>query len=304
MLDEEHTEKLAKQLADRTLAQIIVETGLLVLIALTSLVGNSCVLYVFYKTPHLRSVTSYYIITLAIADVIMASTVMPINIAVAAVGELPQVIDSKVAKILSYVAFGLMVGSTQTTTLIAVNRFFCVVKPSIYRKIFKPKPAMILLLGFWLFSIFIVVLPCLSGMAEFKLSPGSVAYLLIFHDLRVVILYNTIVVLVSIWIPLSVTAVSYWKIYKVVTGHNAVVLPSLNTGPSNNSSSLTNEDIHITRSLLALVNRILKHMPREVEMVYIYFAFLSSAINPILFNLFNRPFRKEFLRVIFHIERE
>jgi len=52
----EYTKQLANELADRSLARVIVDTGLLVLIALTALVGNSCVLYVFYKTPRLPQV--------------------------------------------------------------------------------------------------------------------------------------------------------------------------------------------------------------------------------------------------------
>jgi len=76
-MDVQNNQQLAYELAHRPLALVIVETGLLVLIALTALVGNSCVLYVFYKTPRLRSVTSYYIITLAISDVAMAVVIMP-----------------------------------------------------------------------------------------------------------------------------------------------------------------------------------------------------------------------------------
>ena len=69
---QEHTNKLSHELANRQLSLVVIETGLLVIIALIALLGNTCVLYVFYKMPSLRRpVTSYYIITLAISDILM-----------------------------------------------------------------------------------------------------------------------------------------------------------------------------------------------------------------------------------------
>jgi melatonin receptor type 1B len=119
-------------------------------------------------------------------------------------------------------------------------------------------------------------------------------------------------ILMFVILPMLLTISCYWKVYQKVKGHNATVSNTLSAGLAENNSSLTKEEIHITRSLLALVcgfvvcwipSTTLVHLsayvnlPRRVELIAMYTASFSSAINPILFNIFNKRFKAEFLNI-------
>jgi melatonin receptor type 1B len=92
---------------------------------------------------------------------------------------------------------------------------------------------------------------------------------------------------------------------------NATVAHTLNVGPVNRPS-LTKNDIHVTKSILALVcgsvlcwipsstvTQISEYinLPRWVEMITIYAASSNSAINPLIFYTFNKPFRRRVCQV-------
>ncbi|KAK3717313.1 hypothetical protein QZH41_002319 [Actinostola sp. cb2023] len=111
---------------------------------------------------------------------------------------------------------------------------------------------------------------------------------------------------------MSIASICYWNIYKVVHGHQNALSSTLNAGAAGNNPSLTRDEIRITRSVLALVCgfvicwipcsivnilSVFLNLPRNVEMIFIYTAFLSSAVNPIIFNIFNKPFRRQFLGI-------
>lgn len=310
MADQEHTKNLALELANRPLVLVIAETAALIIIALVAFIGNSSVLYVFLKSPRFRSVTNYYLITLALSDVAYSSIVMQNVILGSAYGR--DVSGPRIGTALGLVGYTLVSGSLQTTTLIAVNRFFCVVKPEVYRRYFKPKPALLMIIGMWVFSVLNAGSVFFIGLAKFDFYPGKFCYLLAFIDRTTAVVYNFLAFFLFFVLPMSVAGLCYWNIYKLVKGHQNAVGSSLNTSHDASSPRLTREEIHITRSLLALVCgfvicwlpcsivnivAMFYNLSRHAEMIFIFTASLSTAINPIIFNIFNKPFRKQFLSV-------
>ena len=310
MADTKCSKQVTDELADRSLAQVIVETGLLVVIMLTALVGNSCVLYVFYKTPKLRKFISYYLITLAVSDVILSVLHMSGSVIIAALGR--EVNGYELGQALAFVGYSLIIGSLQTTALIAINRFFCVVKPRWYKIYFTPKRAVLMICVAWLLSIAFVTVFYFGSFATFKHDPQSFLHLPYFYNQTIGRIYGVVSQFMFIVFPLSITAVCYWKVYKTVKQHNASVAPNLNAGPAGcSSATLSKEEIHITYSLLAVVCgfvfcwipstvlhiSLYKDLTRSVRLVLMYGTYLSSAINPVLYNLFNKPFRREFSNI-------
>lgn len=313
MPDPEHIKKLAYQLAHRSKLQVYTETGVLVVLALTALIGNSCVLYVFYKSPRLRSVTNYYLITLAVSDIVFSLTVMPLSVAASSHGR--DVVGHSVGQVSGFVCLSLIYGSLQTTSLIAVNRFFCVAKPSLYRKYFKPKPAIMMIVVAWVLSVSFVAVAYFGGMGTFVFYPGRFVYFLASHNVFTSRLFTAVSHITFVLYPMLMTAICYRKIYQIVKTHETSVSISMNNGVilNQNSPSLSREEIHITKSVLALVCgfvicwipcsttlhiAVYISVPRFAEMIITYTAFASSAINPFVFNIFNKPFRKEFFRIL------
>lgn len=259
--------------------------------------GNTCVLYVFYKTPRLRTVTSYYIITLAISDISMAFFIMTTTIGAASYGR--DVIGKFIGQITAVVGYTLVFGSLQTTSLIALNRFYCVVKNTLYKKYFNPKFAVMMIVMVWIIAVLNTTLFWATGLATMEFFPGRFVYLLAFKDMTINKIFAIVSVVLFSCMPMSLTVVCYHKIYKAVQGHNTTVSTTINT--------LSKDEIGITKSVLALVcGFVLCWIPcsiivlvsiywdlsRQGEMVFTYTAYLSSAVNPIIFNVFNKPFRR------------
>lgn len=309
MLNSNRTKILAFELANRSLIQVIVETGFLVLIALTAFLGNSCVLVVFYKTPSFRKVVNFYFITLAISDVLLAGFIMPFAIGVAASGR--DVIGIRAGTASGFIGLSLVYGSLLTTTLIAINRFFCVARPNAYRKYFKPKPAKVMIVMIWVFSVSLNTVTYTSELLVFDFYPDRMLHFPAFSSKLKGRVLAAFLQFMFVIIPLTISVECYYIVYKVVQVHNRTVSSNLNNSPSN-FSTLSIKDIHITKSVLAMVCGFIlcwipcstiyhvneyTNIPRVVGLLSTYTAYASSAINPIVFNMFNKPFRKKFVRI-------
>lgn len=305
MFDREHTKVLSLELAHRCLIQVTAETVILAVLALTALLSNVCVLFVFYKSPRSRSITNYYLMTLATTNLIFVITIMPLTIVVSLYGK--DVLGNKAGQVIGFIGVSLVFGLVQTTSLIAINRFFCVVKPLLYKKYFRTKPAILMIIGVWVFSVLNVTAVYFSGAADFEFYPGRLVHMLVFKDQTTSRIFAAIFQVMFTVFPMTITGVCYWKVYRTVKGHSARVSSSLNT-------SLTKEDIHITRSVLPLVCgfiicwipcstvfhlAVYVNLPRSIEMCFTFSAYSSYVINPIVYNIFNKPFRKQFIKVIF-----
>ncbi|XP_031555018.1 neuropeptide FF receptor 2-like [Actinia tenebrosa] len=311
MFDPNATKVLAYELENRSLGLVIVETCILIVFAVAALVGNSCVLFVFYKSPDLRTVANYYLITLAVSDFAFPVITMPPLIATAATG---RDMYGDQGKVIGFIGLSFALGSILTTSLIAKNRFFCIVKPQLYKKFFKKKPAICMIAGAWAIAILGNVLLSLNGKIMFVFDPGRMIYFPSSQDIYIARFFTALNQFLFVVLPLSLTVICYWKVYRSVKVHNATMATNINTGPTNRNSFSKNE-IQVTKSLLALVCGSLfcwipsasidqislyVSLPRSVQMITIYAASSSSAINPVIFYIFNRPFRRRFYQLFGH----
>jgi melatonin receptor type 1B len=173
---------------------------------------------------------------------------------------------------------------------------------------------MLMIVGIWILSVSFIAVLYASGLGTFEFYPGRFIYFLAVQNKIAARVFTALSHVTFVLYPMLMTALCYWKVYRIVKGHNASVSSTLNDGPAQNSSSLTKEEIHVTRSVLALVCGFvicwipcstLLHVavyisiPRSAEMVITYTAYASSAINPFVFNIFNKPFRKQFFKVFY-----
>jgi len=306
------------------------------------------VLYVFYKSPRLRTVTSYYIITLAISDVATGTLAMPAIIGVTACG--CDALGSLGGKIFQWVVAELLFGSLQTTSLIAVNRYFCVVKPAVYRKHFCPKKAILMIISCWLVILVPLIAVFTSGIASIDFFASRYMRFPYINDLYTGRIITAMYQVLFTVLPATLSTICYWKIHKKIKSHKPSLASNRNTNgatslsvtlsrspsttattnrevsvvsnqlptvvlsqissasmESNRTMSSTIKEIKLTKSMMVIVmgfcvcwltsSTILHisayvHLPRLVEALFTYFGFTSSAINPILYNIYNRPFRR------------
>jgi len=269
----------------------------------------------------------------------------------------------------------LLFGSLQTTSLIAINRYFCVVKPSLYRKYFRPKKVILMIAMSWVANLVPTMGVYASGITSMDFYASRYMRFPYFIGPYTGHIITAVYQVLFTVVPATLSTVCNWKIHRQIKSHKAslgntnevsslsatttektsfftvapnqavpavtsnhtsslpvpgnqmssvaqVSSPSLEPNPSSASASTTSnqtavasnppssvsvEEIKITKSLMMIVigfcicwfpSSTVLHLsthirlPRLVDALLIYCGFTSSAINPILYNVYNRPFRR------------
>ena len=310
-MDADRQETLSRELLGRPGALVVLESLLMLIIDASAFAGNLLVCCAVYRNRNLRTVTNMYVVSLAISDGLMATLCIPFSIVLLVTGEWP--FGFEVCQFYGFFCFFFTMISLLLMTATAVNRYFCVVKPNVYRRFFKVKPTYV--------SIVVIVALAASGAglslifrwATYTLHYGKVLCLLQFRIPLVEKSYLLALHVFYMVIPIGVISWAYYNIFKTIKQHKREVNSShLRRAPSSNV-----QEIKITKSLFAsvvgfalcwgpvivinLLRAYTEHklaIPRPVFLMNVYLAFGSSAINPVIYGIMNSAFRTEFFRVL------
>ncbi|XP_061559202.1 alpha-1A adrenergic receptor-like [Phycodurus eques] len=171
-----------------------------------AIVGNLLVILSVVCNRHLRTPTNYFIINLAIADLLLSTTVLPV---------------SATLEILDYWVFGRIfcdiwaavdvlccTASIMSLCVISIDRYIGVRYPLQYPVIVTEKRALLAMLGVWILAIVISIGPLLG----WKQPPSQ-------DDMECVItqepFYALFSSLGSFYIPLAVILAMYCRVYVV-----------------------------------------------------------------------------------------
>lgn len=304
-----------RELQDRSLLTIVLESGILLLIDGVSLIGNLVICWAMFKNPRLHTVTNLYILSLAIADILMALIVMPASFGTLVTSRWP--FGSAACNIQGSVILSLAFVSSLTIGLMSLNRYFRVVRPSTYRTWFTVNKSVSMILVAWGVVFVLVLLPVVCGWAFFVFRPKrSSCFMKITFPLANKTITATHLVLFVI-LPMITVFFSYFKVFVAVKRHTSVVVPSLQSANNSESTGITVEEIKITKVLFAIVlgfficwspvliieffNTSLPHpssLDRSVYLLCNYLWYTSAAINPIIYGAMNKPFRTEAVKVL------
>ena len=273
--------------------------------------GNTLVCVAFYRNTSLRTITNNFILSLALTDLLMAVLVMPL-IASASIAD-DWITGSFGLDIYSYVAFILGGISIFTVMLLAINRYFRVVRPASYGTIYSKKSSAVMAATAW---IVLTVIVCVGwSVLEFKCRPypANPTIILIVFSSGSVLTIHSILYCSSIVIPGLVVTLCCVKIYQTIRHHNVAAAPSSQEG----QSSYGVEEAKITRMLtVVLIGFCLCYLPPIVANIlafltligddsvkygnfyFIFPVFASCVINPLIYATMSQPFRREFLRII------
>ena len=114
--------------------------------------------------------------------------------------------------------------------------------------------------------------------------------------------------------PLLATTLCYSKVLKAFCQHQAGVFPSLRHSRGN-EARISVQEIRLSRSLFIVFFTFLScwiplwvivvlrrffivRMPRNVELLCMFFLYISSSVNPVMYAEMNSLFRKEFRQII------
>lgn len=190
------------------------------LLIFTTLLGNTLVCAAVTKFRHLRSkVTNFFVISLAISDLLVAILVMPWKAATEIVGFWPFGEFCNV-----WVAFDIMCSTASILNLcvISVDRYWAISSPFRYERKMTPKVACLMISVAWTLSVLISFIPVqlnwhkaqsasyaqLNGTFPGDLPPDNC-------DSSLNRTYAISSSLISFYIPVAIMIVTYTRIYRI-----------------------------------------------------------------------------------------
>ena len=114
-----------------SLHQSSINTAIFALTTMSSLSGNSVVCFAFYRNRRLRTITNFYILSLALADVMVAVFIFPFGTIAYGLGTWP--FSHNYCQFTGFLSLFWAEVSLCIMALTSINRYLCVVKPRMYR---------------------------------------------------------------------------------------------------------------------------------------------------------------------------
>lgn len=257
----------------------------------------------FVRSRRLRTQSNMLVLSLAICDLLFSCIVMPSSASEIAVDH-TRTVGQFVCGLTAHLSCSLSLIAVEMLTLMALNRYFKIVKPSRYAKIFTKKSAIIFSVSAWICGIIFGLLTLLmSGWLFQYLEPIGIC---IPHGVPLVLLVSFMICTVTI-------ILCYRKVFKHIRQHHTSVAPSLHSGQDGHLGTNI-EEIKITKNLCAVVVSLFSCYVLAAIFGCVYYftgnrfplllftggvlRFSSSALNPIIYGLSNRVIKQEFLKII------
>ncbi|KAM4819625.1 D(1A) dopamine receptor [Thomomys bottae] len=187
---------------------------------LTTLLGNTLVCVAVVRFRHLRSkVTNFFVISLAVSDLLVAVLVMPWKAVAEIAGFWPFGSFCNI-----WVAFDIMCSTASILNLcvISVDRYWAISSPFQYERKMTPKAAFILISVAWTLSVLISFIPVQLSWHKAKptgpLQGNATTFLEEAPDNCDTRLSRTYAIsssLISFYIPVGIMIVTYTSIYRI-----------------------------------------------------------------------------------------
>ena len=189
-------------------------------IILATICGNVLVLLAVYVNSHLRSTTNYFIVNLAVADLLLGITVLPF---------------SATLETLNYWPFGFAMcdiwastdvlwctASIMTLCVISIDRYIGVTRPLQHSTIITERRAFVIIICVWFLSIAISIAPLVGWKEPPK--PDSTEC-----TVTKQVGYVIFSVSGSFYIPLLIIVIVYVRIYREATQHSKFLNSGIKT---------------------------------------------------------------------------
>ena len=297
------TESHSLELAARPEALVWTETVVLAVINVVALFGNVLTCYAVYRNQSLRTLSNMFVVALGVSDILMSTCCMPFSVATLFHGQ--WLFGESFCRFQGFGALTFGLVSLQTMGIIAVNRYFRVVKPEKYIVLFKKQRTLMYIAVVWCGALVGSVPPFFFKNAGFEFQPGKAMCLYSFERN---IPYTVFIECVYIATPLTIITICYANVFYTVSKSNQVF------SHENNLQQLRAnvEEAKVTKTLLIIMvgftccwlpicimdnidaARGEHTLPRQAYLTYGFLAYLSSSINPFIYGATNRQFRREY----------
>ena len=295
-------ESLSLELATRKGELAWIETALFAIINVPAFVGNLSVCYAVYRNQRLRTLSNMFVVALAVSDILMSTCCMPFSVATLIRGQWS--FGEAFCRFHGFGVFTFGLASLHTMGIIAVSRFFCVVKPEKYIVLFKKRRTLMYIALVWCVALIGSVPPFFFEHIGFEFQPGKAMCLYTFDDN---IAYTIFIECVYIATPLAIIAFCYSKVFCTVSRSNQVF--SLENNPQRLRANV--EEAKVTKTLATVMvgftccwlpvciidyidaARGEPTLARRAYLTYGFLVYLSSTINPCVYGATHKQFRRE-----------
>ena len=303
-------ESLSVELVTRSKALEWTETVLFAVINIVAFFGNLLTCYAVYRNQRLRTLPNIFVIALGVSDILMSTFCMPFSVVTLFHGR--WMFRESFCRFDGFAAMTFAMASLQTMGLIAISRYFCVVKPEKYVVLFKKQKALLYIAIVWCIALVGSVPPFFMKNAGFEFQPGKAMCLYTFERS---IPYAVFIGLLFIAAPLTVIKICYAKVFYSVSRSNRVF--SLENNLQQLRANV--EEAKVTKTLAAVVVGFTccwlpigvvdyidvaqgkSTFTRQAYLAYGFLLYLSSTINPFIYGGTNKQFRREYKAILTQI---
>lgn len=265
-----------------TRASLIVESLFFVVLSLIILAGNSLVCTAIYKNRKLRTKTNYYLVSLAVADIMVGLASVPYWVYFRLVNSQTDTLSYKI-----YITYDIICGTSSIMNLVMISleRCISVTQPTIHRNLSRETICMTIAAA-WAYALVVASVSHISG-----------SYLG---------WYPVFVSTASFFLPLFVILIAYALIYKIAQTRER----------ARQSRSLARE-IRIAVTLAVVIGAfVVAWLPFFVMLLVTTYCktckidyaimvpftkwmhYSGSMVNPIIYTHRNRDFRHAFAKIL------
>ncbi|XP_017849616.1 octopamine receptor beta-1R [Drosophila busckii] len=313
---------------------VIVKCFIIGFIILAAILGNMLVIVSVMRHRKLRIITNYFVVSLAVADMLVALCAMTFNASVEISGR--WMFGSLMCDVWNSFDVYFSTASIMHLCCISVDRYYAIVQPLDYPLIMTHRRVFIMLLMVWLSPALLSFLPICSGwyttndnwkylksnphICEFKVNK---AYAIVSSSM-------------SFWIPGIVMLSMYYRIYQEADRQERLVyrskvaalllekhlqisqIPKPRPSIQVEQSTITTmrRERKAARTLGIIMSAFLLcwlpffvwyitftlcdscKTPRLVVGILFWIGYFNSALNPIIYAYFNRDFRAAFKKTL------
>ena len=290
-----------------------IQGSILVLMNVLAICGNIFVCWAVYRKRRTLTVPYLYVLALAVSDLMVAICCFPL--CVQAFLEDGWIHGHDLCQFNGFLIYYWGGISVPTLALTAVNRYFRVVKGQIYRNYFTIKSSVFMISAVWVLTLLDGFLSTFVGPVIYKYDPRFFFCIGTFSSKKHERAIGVSLHLIHVFIPLIIIVFCYGSVFKSVRRHNAHVVPSLHAEQCQ-QLAVNAWEMRVTMLLFfvvlgfllcwipVIIIGLLAHssvvkLPDFAYELYSVLAFTSTVINPFIYGVLNRDFRREFL-AIFH----
>lgn len=295
--------RAARDLEERPVYLVVIETIVLGLIFLVSTIGNIFSCFIMHTSPRLRTWHNLLLLNVIVVDLLATLLCVPFVLVVLITGR--WIGGDPLCSFMAYISCVLLTVSIVTLATISISRYFLITNLLKYMSVFKKKNIAWMLVAIWTLALF-SAFPPLVGGGDFIFLPGNAMCFVYFGSS---LPYAAVFTLLVIGMPVMVIIACFVKVRHLIKANKR-----MRSFPSRITSIIASEEIDSAKTLFAVVVMVLLcwfpmllffllaaggiEMPRQAALMATYAVFLTCALKPVIYFCMKKQFREGFFLLL------